>query len=207
MDQITFRARFGSHLGLERITLLCEALGNPQDQLRFVHVAGTNGKGSVCAFLTSALQAAGLKVGRFTSPHLVSYNERIAINQEPISDADLSELAEVVDEACRLLEKGHPHLGAVTEFEYCTALAMCYFQRQAADIVVLETGLGGRLDATNIVNPELCVITPIGHDHMDRLGNTLQEIAGEKAGIIKEEIPVGVGLLEPEAYVVLRLNA
>lgn len=207
MDPITLRARFGSHLGLERITLLCQALGNPQNELRFVHVAGTNGKGSVCAFLASSLKAAGFKVGRFTSPHLVAYNERIVINDTQISDEDLSALAKEVDEACSIVETSHPSLGAVTEFEYCTALAFQYFRQQAVDIVVLETGLGGRLDATNIVTPELCVITPIGHDHMDRLGNTLQEIAGEKAGIIKEEIPVVVGFQEPEAYEVLRLTA
>ena len=207
MDPITSRARFGSHLGLERVTLLCQALGHPQDSLRFVHVAGTNGKGSVCTFLASSLKAAGFKVGRFTSPHLVAYNERIVINDTPISDEDLSKLAKEADEACAVVEASNPGLGPVTEFEYCTALAFQYFREQDVDIVVLETGLGGRLDATNIVEPDLCVITPIGHDHMDRLGSTLSEIAAEKAGIIKKGIPVVVGFQEREAYDVLRETA
>jgi dihydrofolate synthase/folylpolyglutamate synthase len=199
MDPVSSRARFGSHLGLERITLVCEHLGNPHKDLRFVHVAGTNGKGSVCALLAKALAAAGYKVGRFTSPHLVSYNERITINDVPIGDGALSALGETVDRACQTVEEGHPELGNVTEFEYCTALAFCYFKEMAVDVVVLETGLGGRLDATNVVTPELCVITPIGHDHMDRLGGSLEEIAWEKAGIIKDGVPVVLGYQGSEA--------
>ncbi|MGI6149007.1 MAG: bifunctional folylpolyglutamate synthase/dihydrofolate synthase [Limnochordia bacterium] len=203
MKAITSRARFGSHLGLERITLVCKELGDPQTALRFIHVAGTNGKGSVCAFLASSLAAAGYKVGRFTSPHLVSYRERIAINGVPIDDEDLSTLGAAVDEACRAVEESYPDLGAVTEFEYATALAFCYFQRAGVDVVVLETGLGGRLDATNVVTPDLCVITPIGYDHMDRLGYSLKEIAWEKAGIIKPGVPVVVAYQRAEAYHVL----
>lgn len=200
MHVLNSRVRFGSHLGLERITLVCRELGNPHGELRFVHVAGTNGKGSVCAFLTKALMAAGYKVGRFTSPHLVSYNERITVNDQPISDADLSQLGAVVERACQAVEARHPSLGMVTEFEYGTALAFLYFQQMAVDVVVLETGLGGRLDATNVVTPEICVITPIGHDHMDRLGPTLIDIAWEKAGIMKAGVPVVVGFQRQEVY-------
>jgi len=153
------------------------------------------------------MMSAGYKVGKFTSPHLISYNERITVNEEPIADTTLKDLGEKVERACRKVEASHPELGMVTEFEYCTALAFCFFRQMNVDVVVLETGLGGRLDATNVVEPELCVITPIGHDHMDRLGPTLTDIAREKAGIIKSGVPVVVAYQREEAHAVLRHTA
>ncbi len=170
--------------GLSRITALCNALGNPQNSLRFVHVAGTNGKGSFCAFLSSILRSAGYTVGTYTSPYILRFNERIAVNGEPISDTALAEICEEVKNACDGMED------KPTEFELITAIGFEYFKRQKCDIVVLECGLGGRLDATNIIKtPELSVITGIDFDHQNFLGNTIKEIANEKAGIIKKGVP------------------
>lgn len=170
--------------GLGRITELCQMLGNPQDKLRFVHVAGTNGKGSFCAFLSSILKNAGYKVGIYTSPYILEFNERISINGESISNADLAEICTQVKAFCEQMAD------KPTEFELITAIAFEYFKRQKCDIVVLECGLGGKLDATNIIKtPELSVITGVDFDHENFLGNTIESIAGEKAGIIKNNIP------------------
>jgi len=171
--------------GLDRIRTLCQALGNPQDKLKFIHVAGTNGKGSFCAMTASMLQAAGYRTGLFTSPYIVDFNERMQINGENISDAELIELVETVRPMADAMED------RPTEFELITALAFLYFAKHECDVVVLECGLGGRLDATNIITtPILSVITGIALDHTAILGDTIEQIAGEKAGIIKENVPV-----------------
>ncbi len=176
--------RFGMKLGLEPMRELARALGNPQESLRFIHLAGTNGKGSTAAFCESCLRAAGFRVGLYTSPHLVSVRERIQIDREPISEADFAEGMDVVRRAVTE-QKDHE----ATFFELMTALALWYFAREKVDWVVWETGLGGRLDATNIVQPEVCIITNIGLDHQQYLGESLREIAAEKAGIIKPGVP------------------
>ncbi|MEG2864456.1 MAG: folylpolyglutamate synthase/dihydrofolate synthase family protein [Eggerthellaceae bacterium] len=174
-----------SRLGLERIRALMERLGNPQDGLRFVHVAGTNGKGSTCAFLSRILQCAGYKTGLFTSPYIIEFEERIRVDGANISLSDLTDVTRRVKQAADAMED-HP-----TEFELMTAVALLHFARQACDIAVLEVGLGGRLDSTNVIAaPEVCVIASIALDHTAYLGKTLAAIAGEKAGIIKQGVPV-----------------
>ncbi|HEV3272165.1 MAG TPA: folylpolyglutamate synthase/dihydrofolate synthase family protein [Candidatus Methylacidiphilales bacterium] len=177
--------RFGMKLGLEPMRELARALGDPQERLRFIHLAGTNGKGSTAAFCESCLRPAGFRAGLYTSPHLVSVRERIQINRRLISEADFAEGMTVVR---RAVEKAGNH--EATFFELTTALALWYFAREKVDWVVWETGLGGRLDATNIVTPEVCIITNIGLDHQQYLGQSLREIAAEKAGIIKPGVPV-----------------
>jgi len=174
----------GIKLGLAGIQALAEVLGNPQQSLRFVHVAGTNGKGSVCAMLESICRAAGLKTGLYTSPHLVRYNERIQVNRRSIPD---EEVIRGIDEIQALISE---HDLSPSFFEITMALAFLYFLKSEVDIVVLETGLGGRLDATNIVRPIVSVLTSIDLDHQRILGNSLAEIAREKAGIIKQGVPV-----------------
>lgn len=171
-------------LGLERMELLMDALGHPEHHLRFVHVAGTNGKGSTCAYLASILEEAGLRVGLFTSPYIEVFEERIRVSGQMIAPSDLFEATQQVREAARAVEEQrgeHP-----TEFELMCAVALLHFAQSACDVVVLEVGLGGRFDATNIVHADLCVITPISLDHTDVLGSTLDQIAYEKAGIVKE---------------------
>src|SRR5246127_1443533 len=170
---------FGANLGLDNPRRLAELAGNPQDQLRFIHVAGTNGKGSTCAMLESIYRAAGLRVGLFTSPHLVAFGERIQVNRQLISDADVVRL---VSEMRELL-KQFPSDAHPTFFEVVTVMALRYFAEQKCDLVIWETGLGGRLDATNIVTPLASVITNIQFDHQQWLGETLDRIAYEKAGI------------------------
>ena len=171
--------------GLERVSELCKRMGDPQNSLKFVHVAGTNGKGSFCSMLDSILRHSGLKVGLFTSPYIMEFNERMRINGENISDSELVSLVEEIRPICDSMED------KPTEFELITAIAFLYFARNKCDIVVLECGLGGRLDATNIItNPLLSVITGIAFDHTSILGNTIREIAAEKAGIIKNGVSV-----------------
>ncbi|MBQ3090700.1 MAG: bifunctional folylpolyglutamate synthase/dihydrofolate synthase [Oscillospiraceae bacterium] len=170
----------GKTPGLHRIRALLEALGNPQKQLRFVHVAGTNGKGSTCACLASILSQAGYRVGLYTSPFIHRFNERFQVNGQPISDSDLCSVLEYIRPAAEELEQ------APTEFELITALAMVYFVNEQCDLVVLEVGLGGALDPTNIIDtPELAIITALGLDHVRELGGSLAQIAQAKAGIIK----------------------
>jgi dihydrofolate synthase/folylpolyglutamate synthase len=171
--------RFGMKLGLENMRALAEGLGNPQEALKFIHLAGTNGKGSTAAFIESGLRSAGFRTALFTSPHLVSPLERVQVNREPISREEFARGIEAVFRASEL--KGIE----TTFFEIVTGLALWYFGQKEVDWVVWETGLGGRLDATNIVFPEVAVITSIGLDHQKWLGNTLSEIAREKAGILK----------------------
>jgi len=190
--------RFGIKLGLEVISSLLEGLENPHLKFKVVHVAGTNGKGSVCGDLGSVLRARGLKVGLYTSPHLVRFNERVKINGVEISDVDLARLVSVVKRAVE--EEGLQ----ATFFEFTTAAAFLYFAEQEVDYVVVETGMGGRLDATNVVNSELVVITSIAKDHEKHLGSDLQLIAQEKAGVIKERSLVVCGKQEEGVLDVFR---
>lgn len=192
----------GSKPGLERISGMMEQLGNVQDTLKFVHIAGTNGKGSVSAMLSSVLTAAGYRTGLFISPYVMRFNERMQINGVPISDEELAEVVEAVRPAADALPDG------ATEFEVITAAAFLWFARQKCDIVVLETGLGGRLDATNLIKEDECaVLTNIGMDHTEYLGNTLEQIAWEKSCIIKREAPVVAYRSDPEAMKVIRATA
>jgi dihydrofolate synthase/folylpolyglutamate synthase len=191
--------RFGMKLGLEPMRGLARALGSPQERLRFIHLAGTNGKGSTAAFCESCLRAAGRRVGLYTSPHLVSVRERIQVDRRPIPEADFAAGIGAVREAMG------ESPGTFTFFEIMTALALWYFAREKVDWVVWETGLGGRLDATNIVQPEAVIITNIGLDHQEYLGRSLEEIAAEKAGIIKPGVPVTSGVEPgPAAEIVAR---
>ena len=173
-----------SRLGLERIRELLDRLGRPQDRLKFVHVAGTNGKGSTCAFTASILTEAGFKTGLFTSPYVETFHERIRVNGRNISDEDLTAATLRVRECAEAMEaEGGEH---PTEFELMTAVALVHFAHVGCDIVVLEVGLGGRLDSTNVIAaPEVAAIVSIALDHTNLLGNTLAEIAHEKAGIVK----------------------
>jgi dihydrofolate synthase/folylpolyglutamate synthase len=194
---------FGARPGLETTRLLAAQFGNPHEQLRFIHVAGTNGKGSTCAMLESIYRAAGFRVGLFTSPHLVSFRERIQVNRQFIPAADVARLVMELRAALeRFSGDQHP-----TMFEVVTVLALRYFAEQHCDVVIWETGLGGRLDATNIVTPLVSVITNIGFDHQQWLGNTLAAIATEKAGIIKPGVPVVTTVDAPEAFAVIEATA
>ncbi len=190
---------FGANFGLENTRQLAALAGNPQEKLRFIHVAGTNGKGSTCAMLESIYRAAGLRVGLFTSPHLVSFRERIQVNRQLISE---NELVRLVEEIQPLL-KQFPADNHLTLFEVVTVMALKFFAEQHCDLVIWETGLGGRLDATNIVTPLASVITNIAFDHQQWLGDTLEKIAAEKAGIIKPEIPVVTATNEKSALAVI----
>ncbi|MGI6662294.1 MAG: bifunctional folylpolyglutamate synthase/dihydrofolate synthase [Bacillota bacterium] len=197
--------RFGSKLGLERIRKLVELLGHPERHSEYVHVAGTNGKGSVTAMVASALSANGYRTGRYISPYLEDFRERIAVQDKMISREDLVELVGIVRPAVEeMVGQGEDH---PTEFEIVTALAFLYYARQGCDYVALEVGLGGRFDATNIVTPAVSVITTISLDHTDRLGNTVGKIAWEKAGIIKPGVPVVTGTSDEEALRVIRARA
>lgn len=186
--------RFGVNLGLERISELLNNLGNPQQQLNVIHVAGSNGKGSVCAYLSSILTASGYRTGRFISPHLVDWTERLYLNEQPISPKAFEELLEEVDAAIRS-DRPTP-----TQFEVITAAAWLYFAREKVDVAVIEVGLGGRLDSTNVCDrPLVAIITNISKEHWQRLGPTLADIAREKAGILKSGRPAVIGKLPPEA--------
>ena len=191
---------FGVNFGLENPRKLARLAGDPQARLRFIHVAGTNGKGSTCAMLESIYRAAGLRVGLFTSPHLVSFRERIQVNRELISEQDAARLVEDCQPWVTLV--GHEQ--QPTFFEVVTVMAMRHFANQNCDLVIWETGLGGRLDATNIVTPLVSVISNIGLDHQQWLGDTLEKIAAEKAGIIKPGVPVVTAPQHPEALRVIK---
>ena len=174
--------------GLERIRVLCERLGNPQEGLRFIHVAGTNGKGSFCSMMNSILCRAGLRVGLYTSPYIRFFNERMCVDGVPISDEELAEITTYVRPIADAMED------KPTEFELITAIAFEFFKRRGCDVVILEAGMGGRLDSTNIIRrPLLSVITGIALDHVAFLGDTVEKIAAEKAGIIKDGSPVLYG--------------
>jgi len=185
-----------AEFNLERMFELMAALGNPQDSYPIIHVAGTKGKGSVSAMVASALYAAGYRAGLYISPHLQDFCERIQVNGEPISHGDLAALVEEIKPAVA-------RLPFITTFELTTALGFLHFAQRGVDAAVVEVGLGGRLDATNIVTPLVSVITSLSYDHMAVLGNTLAQIAGEKAGIIKEGVPVVSSPQKDEALAVL----
>ncbi|MBQ9716383.1 MAG: bifunctional folylpolyglutamate synthase/dihydrofolate synthase [Clostridia bacterium] len=192
----------GSCLGLSRITELCEKLGNPERSLRFIHVGGTNGKGSTCRMLSCILEKAGYRVGLYTSPFVERFNERIMLNNTDIPDEDLAAVTEYVKQSADTMED------APTEFELITAIAFEYYRRVNCDYVVLEVGLGGRLDSTNVIeDPVLSIITGIDLDHMAFLGDTTAKIAAEKAGIIKPGCPVLFGEGDDDAEEVIRRTA
>ena len=188
VDYIMSVPLFGKKLGTDNLNQILELMGHPEQCCPVVHVAGTNGKGSTCSFLASILTETGCRVGLFTSPHLVKINERIRINGEVISD---EEFMEVFQEVMGYMEtakrQGIPH---PSFFELLFLMSALYFKKQGVDFMIFETGMGGRLDATNVVKPALCIITSVGLDHMQYLGNTVEEIAREKAGIIKPGVPV-----------------
>ncbi len=191
--------RFGVHLGLDRIIKLLANLGNPHHQVPVIHVAGTNGKGSVCAYLSSVLTEAGYRTGRYISPHLVDWTERICLNEQPISSEELCQLLLQVQAAIS------PDEESPTQFEMITAAAWLYFAQAKVDVAVVEVGLGGRLDATNVCSqPLVTIITSISREHWQQLGSTVAEIAREKAGILKPGCPAVVGLLPPDAEKVVR---
>ncbi|MBU5364903.1 bifunctional folylpolyglutamate synthase/dihydrofolate synthase [Enterococcus devriesei] len=186
------RQKFGSRPGLERVQALLNKVDNPEKKVPVIHIAGTNGKGSTVAYLRSLLIEAGVTVGSFTSPYIEEFNERIAIDAKPISDQDLIQLVEKFQPLVEELDQ-QPEINGITEFEILTAMMLDYFLTKEVDVAVVEVGLGGLLDSTNIVEPMLTAITTIGYDHMDILGDTLNEIAFQKAGIIKKNIPVVTG--------------
>jgi len=176
-------SKFGIRLRLEHTERLLKLLGNPEKRLKCIHVAGTNGKGSVCAFLNSILIESGFRVGLYTSPHFYTLNERIKVNNKRISDRELARLTGIVKP---FADKVSKEMGELTFFEVTTAMAFLYFAERSTDFVVLETGLGGRLDATNVVNPLISVITNVSRDHTELLGSNIEKIAREKAAIIKK---------------------
>jgi dihydrofolate synthase/folylpolyglutamate synthase len=198
--------KFGIKLGLDNTRRLMSLLGGPQN-FRSVHVAGTNGKGSVSAMIASVLETAGYKVGLFTSPHLVSFTERIRINNVEISEHEVVELTNEVREIVEEDKERYQPDFSPTFFEFVTATGFLYFKRKGVEWAVVETGMGGRLDATNVLTPEVSVITGIGYDHKEFLGRTLKEIAGEKAGIIKEGVPVVSSSQEPDVMKVITEKA
>ena len=197
IDKIENSRRFGNLPGVEVTKRMLATLGNPQEGLAFIHVAGTNGKGSTCAFLTNILTKAGLKCGCFTSPHLIHFEERITVDQKMIPKDAVTRLG---NELLSIDFGVTP-----TMFDYCLVMAVLYFKECGCDVAVMETGLGGRLDSTNALgNPMVAVITRIGYDHVAILGNTLTKIASEKAGILKENVPAIFAPQEEEALAVLR---
>lgn len=199
LDYIYDLTKYGIKLGLKNINYLLYLLGEPHKKLKIIHVAGTNGKGSTCSLISSILQSSGYKVGLYTSPHLVDFTERIKINHKSISRKKVSELLERIKPSIKKVANtsyyGHP-----TFFEVITSMAFLYFFEEQIDFLVLEVGLGGRLDATNVCEPLISVITHIDYDHMDKLGNSLEEIAREKGGIIKPEGIVISSKQYEEAY-------
>ncbi|MDQ0208010.1 bifunctional folylpolyglutamate synthase/dihydrofolate synthase [Alkalicoccobacillus murimartini] len=197
---------FGIKPGLKRMDWMLEKLGNPESNLNMIHVAGTNGKGSTVSFMRHMLEANGYQVGTFTSPYLECFEERISLNGVPISEQDLVAAANKVRPLVE--ELAQTELESPTEFEVITAIMFEHFAHVAKpDIVLVEVGLGGRLDSTNVIKPLLSIITSIGHDHMHILGSTIEEIAAEKAGIIKKGIPVLSGVTNPDALTVLKETA
>ncbi len=198
-EAVSYLDRFQFHgfrLGLERIETALKALGDPQDRYPCIHVAGSNGKGSVCAALSSILSEAGFRVGLYTSPHLYSLNERFRLDMESVPDRELTGL---INDVAALVESGME----LSYFEFTTAMAFFWFARKGVDIAVIETGLGGRLDATNVINPLASVITNISLEHQSYLGKNIEKIAREKAGIIKSGVPVVTGALTRRAESVI----
>ena len=182
LDKLFSLQRLGIKVGLDHTIQLLNRCGNPHNKLKTIHLAGTNGKGSTAAILQSILRTAGLKVGLYTSPHLVSFNERIRVNGSPISNDFIIDFMKKFNDDINEIES--------TFFETTTVLSLCYFYFKKVDVAIIETGLGGRLDSTNVLNPNLSIITSIDIDHQNILGNTIEEIANEKAGIIKKNTPL-----------------
>ncbi|MGP4061547.1 bifunctional folylpolyglutamate synthase/dihydrofolate synthase [Halobacillus sp. H74] len=205
IDWIHSREKFKVKPGLKRMSWMMEKLGHPEAKLRVIHIAGTNGKGSTVSFLRHLLQAQGYSVGTFTSPYIEKFNERISMNGLAISDESLALLVERMKPLAEELQR--TPFGEPTEFEIITAMAMVYFSHQHLNYVLIETGLGGRYDSTNIVTPILSAITNIGLDHMNILGSTIEQIAEEKAGIIKKGVPVVTGVKQAEAWKVIHQQA
>jgi dihydrofolate synthase/folylpolyglutamate synthase len=203
LDYLTSLGRFGIKLGLERTEALLHELGDPQNLFQGVLVAGTNGKGSVCAMLASVLQSAGYGVGLMPKPHLVSYTERIQVDQRPIAEADFAAL---LTELQPIINKVAAELGPPTEFEILTSAALYYFARAGIDLLVCEVGLGGRLDSTNVLDLGVSAITNIALDHTQHLGSTVEAIAAEKAGILKPE-SVAITGAQPPALAVIEAAA
>ena len=222
LEDLAARRRFGMKPGLETIRAICAALGDPQLKFKAIHVAGTNGKGAVCAILDAALRALParekgkrksekvrcLRIGRYTSPHLVKINERFFLDGSPVDDATLERVASIVNRAIE--QSNNPNnrtIQDLTFFEALTAVAFLLYAEAKVDYAILECGLGGRLDATNVCKPELCVITKVGLDHCDWLGDTVEKIAAEKAGIVKPGVPVVLGRNEPSVRAVVEARA
>lgn len=202
IEWVHSRLPFGSRPGLERIEALLALLDHPEKKVPMIHVAGTNGKGSTVSYLRAMIQETGLTVGTFTSPYIESFNERIAMNGVAISDEALLALVEKIRPLVAQLDEDEK-LSGITEFEVLTAMAFVYYAEQQVDVAIIEVGLGGLLDSTNVISPMLTAITTIGMDHMDILGNTLEEIAEQKAGIIKEGIPVVTGNIQEKTLSVI----
>lgn len=200
LEDLAQRRRFGMKPGLQTITHLMAKLGNPEKKLRAIHIAGTNGKGATSAIIDAALNEAGFSSGRYTSPHLVKINERFFINGGLASDEDLERVASTVTKAANDIKD-------LTFFEALTAMAFKFYADKKTDFLVLETGLGGRFDATNICSPVITVITKIGLDHCDWLGDTIEKITVEKAGIIKKGAAVVLGKNEPKVVEIIRKTA
>ncbi|MBT2643084.1 bifunctional folylpolyglutamate synthase/dihydrofolate synthase [Bacillus sp. ISL-41] len=206
IDWIHARLRLGIKPGLSRMEWMLERLDHPERRIKTIHVGGTNGKGSTVTFLRSILQTAGYRVGTFTSPYFEQFNERISINGQPISDQELVELTNAIKPLADELD--HTELGGPTEFEVITAMSLYYFAKMSpVDVVIYEVGLGGRFDSTNVIHPLLSIITSIGLDHTAILGDTYEQIAFEKAGIIKNGVSVITGVKQPEALDVIRTKA
>lgn len=202
IDWIHSRLLFGSRPGLDRVEELLKRVGNPEAHVPTIHIAGTNGKGSTVTYLRCMLEELGLKVGTFTSPYIEHFNERMAINGHGISDNHIIQYVEKYQELVKGMDQQQESAG-ITEFELLTVMAFNYFLDEQVDIAIIEVGLGGLLDSTNVVKPILTAITTIGKDHTEILGETLEKIAFQKAGIIKETIPVVTGNIEEEIVVVI----
>lgn len=197
LEDLAARRRFGMKPGLETISCLLGRMGNPEKNSKAIHIAGTNGKGATAAIIDAALNEAGFVSGRYTSPHLVKLNERFFLKGSPAEDSDLERIATLVAESAADMEE-------LTFFEALTAIAFKYYAEQKVDYLVLETGLGGRLDATNVCSPALTIITKIGLDHCDYLGDTVEKIAAEKSGIIKPQVPIILAKNEDKVIKVVR---
>ncbi len=203
LDYLYGLEKFGIVFGLENIRWILSLLDNPQDSYQSIHVAGTNGKGSVASMVSFVLKGAGFRTGAYTSPHLVSFTERITVDGEPIREAEVVELTQLIKK--RTDEEDRQR--TFTFFDFTTALAFVYFKRKGVDVAVVEAGLGGRLDSTNVISPLVSVITNVALDHQDYLGDTVEEIAREKAGIIKKGVPVVTGASGPALAVIREIAA
>lgn len=200
------RLRLGMKPGLARMKWMMERLGHPEEKIKTIHVAGTNGKGSTVSYIRNMLQEAGYRVGTFTSPYIETFNERISVNGKPISNDEIVSLLKVIKPLADELEV--TELGGPTEFEVITAMALYYFgENTDIDFVIMEVGLGGKLDSTNVITPLVSIITSIGFDHMNILGDTIEKITGEKAGIIKQNVPVVSAVEQLEAIEVINTKA